>query len=78
MGLSKAEKRKLCSGCRESFYNGNNDFNIKECWNLSSARLAHKRFVPAWMEPPWDGIPVERTLSCHRREGYAAMEEGKK
>ncbi len=29
--ISSTEKREFCIGCRENFYNGNNEYGIKEC-----------------------------------------------
>ena len=31
--------KKHCAGCRQNFYNGNNDMGIKECWMLKTAKV---------------------------------------
>lgn len=41
--MVKVKKSKeLCSGCRENFYNGNNQYGIKECWYYKSAEVVKK------------------------------------
>lgn len=64
---------KLCDGCSEDFYNGKNPYGIEECWNLKTAKVVQKRFVPLDAAPPWGGYPVRWTLSCHRRTGYVSV-----
>jgi hypothetical protein len=63
----KIKKLSLCSGCSENFYNGNNPYGIRECWRLKSARIVKAKFVPMSMVPPWTGLQIVKTLSCHRR-----------
>jgi hypothetical protein len=67
--MTKTEKKKMCSGCRDNFYNGNNDLGVKECWNLSSAKVVLKRRVGTWERPPWNAEP-EQVLSCRTEKGY--------
>lgn len=31
--------KKHCSGCEQNFYNGNNPYNVKECWHLKDAKM---------------------------------------
>lgn len=50
MTLSKIEKKNHCSGCRDNFYNGNNNIGVKECWNLQSAKLV-TRYKIYWWTP---------------------------
>jgi hypothetical protein len=66
MALSKLEKKKLCSGCRQNFYNGNNPHGIKECWNLSSAKLV-TRYKIGWWVPCNKASNFEevKVLSCY-------------
>ena len=61
-----SKKLKYCSGCREDFYNGNNDMGIKECWHLKSAKLVLKKEVHIDQRPPWKQKP-RRFLSCYKR-----------
>jgi hypothetical protein len=67
---TKAEfKKTFCPGCRDNFYNGNNNMGITDCWMLVSAKKAMKKKV--WRDdvPPWNHTPIE-TLTCFRAEGY--------
>lgn len=72
--LSKAEKLKMCVGCRDDFYNGNNDLGVKECCHLGSAKKVQRKEVGFWDEPPWDHQPVIDTLSCYHAKGYVYVE----
>ena len=66
--MTNAEKMKMCSGCRNNFYNGNNPHGIKECWSLKDAKVVRKKAVPTHQVPPWNQKPV-RVLSCYHRQG---------
>lgn len=68
--MKTTDKLELCRGCRDNFYNGNNDLGVKRCWNFKDARVVQRHAIPIWQPPPY-GMPAERTLSCHRRKGYA-------
>lgn len=35
-------QKPMCHGCRENFYNGNNDLGVKECWMFSDAQVVDK------------------------------------
>ncbi len=67
--MNKQDKKKMCIGCRDNFYNGNNDLGVKECWGLQSAKLVLKRRVSTSERPPWTTEP-ELVLSCRREVGY--------
>lgn len=60
--------RELCRGCREDFYNGNNDLGVKECWSFRGARVVERMRVGAWESPPYKWTP-QTTLHCHSPEG---------
>lgn len=64
----------MCSGCTENFYNGNNPYDVKECWNFKTAEVVQKKFVPLDMRPPWNMRP-ETTLSCYRKKGYVKVDK---
>lgn len=72
MPLSKEEKRKHCSGCRQNFYNGNNNLGIKECWSLAKAKLVTRYKIYWWtaMDKASNFTEV-RVLSC-----YSDLENG--
>ena len=45
-------KTPTCSGCRNNFYNGNNDLGVKECWSRKKAKTVtryriHRDSLPA-------------------------------
>lgn len=70
----KKKTKKLCSGCKDNFYNGNNPLGVEECWSFENAQVVKKKFVPMSQRPPWN-MPAVTTLSCHRKTGYAAVGE---
>lgn len=74
MTLSKSDKLKMCIGCYNNFYNGNNDLGVKECWMLKSARVVLKKKVGIWQVPPWKQAPI-RILNCRREDGYIFVEK---
>ncbi len=74
MALSKADKLKLCAGCHNNFYNGNNDRDIKECWNLAHAKVVQRVKVSYHQEPPFDPTRTIKVLSCCHYDGYALLE----
>lgn len=76
--MKKWEKIALCQGCRDNFYNGNNELGVRECWSLSDARIAWLRFVhrderPRGDPPTFLHVVPERTLACHHRDAYFGM-----
>ena len=72
--MTKSEKLKLCIGCRDDFYNGNNNLGVKECFNLKSAQVVKRKFIGINDVPPWDWQRVVKTLSCHKKQGYVSVE----
>ena len=59
--LSKSEKLKHCQGCRNNFYNGNNPYEIKECWSLKNAVLQKRKIYYSVHQT----TPTEvKTLNC--------------
>lgn len=63
-----------CIGCRENFYNGNNDLNIKECWNYKRAKVI-KAYCIGWWVPQdrAENFYKVTTLNCHREPGSRAF-----
>jgi len=68
--MTKQEKRKYCIGCRDNFYNGNNPYGIKECWNLKDAKFVKRKKIPIDLSPPYDHIKKQKVLSCYGQKGY--------
>jgi len=69
------DKLRLCKGCRDDFYNGNNDLGVSRCWSFDTAQFTDRVFVSVHERPP-HARRVERTLSCHRRVGFVAVKAG--
>ncbi len=74
--MTKAEKLKMCSGCRNDFYNGKNPYDIKECWSLKTAKVKMRKRVAMDERPPWTRKP-EKMLSCYRQKGFVFVEPGR-
>lgn len=64
--------KELCSGCHQNFYNGHNNFGIKECWSFRSAKVVKKKFVHKNHVPPWNHA-AETTLSCFQKPDYTSV-----
>ena len=61
--------RKHCSGCRNNFYNGNNQLEVKECWTLKSAKMVSRIPVGHWENPPYLNKKKVQVPSCWHGEG---------
>ena len=61
--------RKYCMGCRNDFYNGKNEFGIKECWSLKEARLVSRIAVGHWEPPPYLHKKKVKVPNCWHDEG---------
>lgn len=65
-----------CVGCRDHFYNGNNDLGISECVHLASAKLVRRWRIGWWIDPTAPGAFTEvETYQCHRAPGQYALQE---
>ena len=42
--MSKKPTKRNCIGCRDNFYNGNNNLGVKECWGFKTAELVKADF----------------------------------
>ena len=54
----------MCVGCRDNFYNGNNDLGVKQCWNFPKATVEQRMMIPIDMRPPYT-FPTKTVLSCY-------------
>ena len=61
--------KKHCSGCRNNFYNGNNNFGVKECWSLKGAKLVSRIPIGHWENPPYLNKKKVKVLNCWHGEG---------
>lgn len=58
-----------CAGCDDNFYNGNNPYDIKECWSLKTAKLIMRKRVHVDQIPPWNQ-KAQKYPNCYRQRGY--------
>lgn len=72
--MNDAEKLKLCSGCRNDFYNDKNGLGVKRCWSLETAEKV-KRYRIGWWVPQDSAENFQKvtTLSCYQAPGTAAF-----
>jgi len=64
--------KKDCQGCRDNFYNGNNNLGVSECWMFKSATMEKKLDVPTDLRPPYKMSPVSRP-NCYKAKGYVRV-----
>lgn len=60
----KPEKSQ-CSGCRDNFYNGNNEYGVQECWSFKSAKVVDKIAYPSIHCTASQRQTYKKTLSCY-------------
>lgn len=65
-----------CTGCRNNFYNGNNNLGVSRCWSLDSAKLVTKYRLssscPMWIQEAYVKV---RVPSCYHEAGYVHLEQ---
>ncbi len=69
--LSKIEKRKMCAGCHDNYYNCN---ETDCCWSLRTAKVVKRKMVHINDVPPWNHTPI-KTLSCFHRPKFVMVGE---
>ena len=57
--------KKYCRGCRNNFYNGNNEFGIKECWSFKDAKTVWRIPIGHWERPPYKNKRKVRVANCY-------------
>lgn len=69
----KVDKRN-CVGCRNNFYNGNNDIGVTECWSLADAKMVTKYRIGWWqsMGDKSNFVKV-RVPNCYHQPGTNAF-----
>lgn len=72
------EKKKLCEGCRDDFYNGKNPLGVEECWNFPTATIVERKKVGFWDEPPWESQPIVTCLDCRSEKEFVFVEPHRK
>lgn len=59
--------KKHCSGCYNNFYNENTRYDVKECWNLKTAKLVWRIRVGNFEEPKnYKNRKAVRVPDCYR------------
>lgn len=58
-----------CVGCRNNFYNGNNDIGVKECWQLKTARLKTRYGIGWWTSTFKENFIKTKKPSCYHQPG---------
>lgn len=58
-----------CKGCRNNFYNGNNNLGITECWSLKDAKLVSRIPIGNWENPPYLNKEKVKVPNCWHGEG---------
>ena len=66
--------KKHCAGCRNNFYNGHNNLNVKACFSLKGAKLVMKKEVHIDQVPPWNQ-KAKMLPSCYHADGYIYVDK---
>lgn len=74
MRESTQDKKRLCSGCRDDYYNRPGNSENGECWSLATAKIVERTSVGYFQNPPYEWNP-QTTLSCHSPPGKAWIAE---
>ena len=57
-------KPEMCRGCRQDFYNGNNNMGIAKCWHFKTAQVADIQGYSSTNAIHADTI-LKRRLTCY-------------
>ena len=63
----------FCNGCRDNFYNGNNNLGVQECWLLREAKREKRLLIPISLPPPYKHIKPSLLPTCYKRSGYVTV-----
>ena len=63
--IPNKDKILFCSGCRQNFYNGNNEYGIEKCWSLDEAKLKKRTL---YLRVDSNETEEIITLSCYVRK----------
>lgn len=56
--------KSMCDGCRNDFYNGNNPYDVKECWSFKDAQVVDKVGHSSIHVCGGPDTKMVKTLSC--------------
>ena len=66
---------KNCVGCRNNFYNGNNNLGVSVCWSLADAKMK-TRYVIANNVPTYqENFRKVKKLNCYHCVGYSYIDD---
>jgi len=68
-----SKKSEYCQGCRNNFYNGNNEYGVKTCWSLKDAKIVSKKEVHINQIPPFNQKPI-KVLSCYNKPQFVYID----
>lgn len=71
-----AKTKEMCRGCEDDFYNGNNPYNVQECWSYKNAKIEMRKRVSMHQVPPWTQKP-SKYLTCYHQRGYVFVDGGR-
>jgi hypothetical protein len=60
--------KKYCAGCRNNFYNGNNQYDVKQCWSRKTGKLVWRIRIGNWESPPYLNKKKFRAADCWHAE----------
>ena len=60
-------QKKYCVGCRDNFYNGNNPYDIQDCWCLQDVKVEWLWQVSIWTHGLQKRV---RGLACWRSKEW--------
>lgn len=64
---------KHCAGCRDDFYNGNNDLGVKQCWMRTTAKLIHTVLIHVDLPPPYKHLKPKDRPDCYKAERHVTV-----
>ena len=62
-----------CVGCRDNFYNCNNNIGVKRCWMLAEATMGDFLIVGVWQNPPYDKKDLHKKPMCWEGTGVVKV-----
>jgi hypothetical protein len=63
--VAQLNTTKHCAGCKDNFYNGNNELGVKRCWMLADAEFVKRLIIPVDLPPPYKHLKPRKVLNCY-------------